>query len=302
MNEVSQSMTEQPLPMPERSQNVIMGSQSFVSVLWRSIAGELYKIRRRAMSKILSTIAIATVVLALLLTNTTASQLLPNAIYNIISFSNFIGSILFIILAGTIVGGEYSVGSIRLMLTRGPTRIQFLLAKIGAMLICVCIMLVSLIVIGIITWLVLNVPDGHRVDFSFLTGNWLLHTSLLILATILSLFTYSVLAICLSCWGKATAAGVTGVLIWWFLENAIGGLFTLLGSRMQNALGTFLVSIPDYFIGNNLNALRSNQQSYLFGDHAGTITDLHAGIVILFYLIIFGGLTWWFLQTRDITS
>lgn len=302
MSKVSQSMAEPLLPMPERSPNVIMGSQSFISVLGRSIAGELYKIRRRAMSKVLSTIAIATIILALLFTNWTSAQTLPEAIYTTLAISNFVGSILFIILAGTLVGGEYSVGSIRLMLTRGPSRLQFLLAKLGAMLICVCITLISLIGVGIITWMLLNLPVGHKIDFSFFTGNWLLHTFLFILTVMLSLFTYSMLTMCLSSWGKATAAGVTGVLIWWFLENAISGLLTLLGSRMQNAFGNFIATVPNYFIDNNLNALRSNQQNYLMGGTAGAISDLHAGIVIIVYLAVFGGLTWWSLKTGDITS
>ncbi|GER87116.1 hypothetical protein KDW_12780 [Dictyobacter vulcani] len=302
MSKVSPSMTESLLPMPERSKNVVMGNQSFISVLGRSIAGELYKIRRRAMSKVLSTIAIATIILALLFTNWTSSQPLPDAIYMTLSISNFVGSILFIILAGTIVGGEYSVGTIRLMLTRGPTRLQFLLAKLGAMLICVCITIISLIGIGIITWMLLNLPVGHKIDFSFFTGHWIQHTILFILAIMLSLFTYSMLAVCLSSWGKATAAGVTGVLIWWFLENAISGLLALLGSRLQNAFGNFLATVPDYFIDNNLNALRSNQQNYLMGNSAGAINDLHAGIVIIIYLVVFGGLTWWSLKTRDITN
>ena len=100
MSKVSPSMTEPLLPMPERSKNVIMGNQSFISVLGRSIAGELYKIRRRAMSKVLSTIAIATIILALLFTNWTSSQPLPDAIYMTLSIANFVGSILFIIQIG----------------------------------------------------------------------------------------------------------------------------------------------------------------------------------------------------------
>lgn len=302
MNNQIEATVDQPIPAPARSENVIMGSQHFMNVLGRSIAGELYKIRRRAMSKVLSTIAIVTVVLALLFTNSTSSRLFPDMIYTTISVSNFIGTILFIILAGTIVGGEYSVGSIRLMLTRGPTRIQFLLAKLGTMLVCVCIAFISLMVVGIITWMLLNLPVGHTIDWSFMNAKWLLHTGLYFLVTLLSVFTYCVLAISLSTWGKATAAGVTGVLIWWFLEGSISTLFTFLGSRMQNAFGAFFAAIPDYFIGNNLGALRTNQQNYLLGEAAGSINDLHAGIVIIVYLALCGGITWWALQTRDITN
>ncbi|GCE17911.1 ABC transporter permease [Dictyobacter kobayashii] len=302
MSNQTESTLEQPVPAPARSKNVVMGSQSFINVLGRSIAAELYKIRRRAMSKVLSTIAVVTVILALLFTNSTSSRLLPEVLNTIISVTNFIGTILFIILAGTIVGGEYSVGSIRLMLTRGPTRIQFLLAKLGAILACICIAYISLVVIGIITWMLLNLPTGRTIDLSVVNGIWLLHTVLYFLVTLLSVFTYCLLAISLSTWGKATAAGVTGVLIWWFLEGGISGLFSILGNRMQNAFGSFLAAIPDYFIGNNLGALRTNQQNYILGGAAGSIDDIHAGIVIIVYLLVFGGITWWALKARDITS
>ena len=58
------STSSQPSPIPQRSANLVMGNQGFVSVLLRSIGGELYKIRRRLMSKILLIIVVVIVVIA----------------------------------------------------------------------------------------------------------------------------------------------------------------------------------------------------------------------------------------------
>ena len=304
MSEVSSSSIEQPIPTSTRNKHVIMGSQSFISILGRAIAGELYKIRRRKMSKVLGTIAVMTVILASIFISyfPSGKPSLQNAFFTSITVTNFVGTLLLIILAGTIVGGDYSHGCIRLLLSRGPSRLQFLLAKLGAMLICVFIMLIALLIIGIITWLLVNLLEAHTLALSPLTGSQIVHTLLYVLTTALSLFTYCVLTISLSNWGRATAAGVTSVLIWWFLEGGIITLFSIVGSRFNNAFGAFLQAIPDYLIGNNLSALRANQEGYLTGQLQGSISDIHAGVVVLVYLIVFIGITWWMLQTRDVTN
>src|SRR5689334_528794 len=59
------SMPQQPVPVAERSASVVMGRQDFLSVLLRSIGGELYKIRRRLMSKVLLLIGALTIMVAL---------------------------------------------------------------------------------------------------------------------------------------------------------------------------------------------------------------------------------------------
>jgi ABC-type transport system involved in multi-copper enzyme maturation permease subunit len=173
----------------------------------------------------------------------------------------------------------------------------------GAMLACVFILLIPLLLVGIITGALLNLGIGVSYDFSFLTGHWLLYALLYILATALSLFTYSLLAIGLATLGKATAAGVTGALIWWFLEGIIGNLLNIVGSFNKGALGSFLQAIPNYYIGNNLSALRDNLYSEMTNATGQTsISTLHALLVIIAYLIIFAGVAWWVQKSRDITN
>jgi ABC-type transport system involved in multi-copper enzyme maturation permease subunit len=304
MSDMSSATMEQPISAPERNEHVVMGSQNFISILGRSIVGELYKIRRRKMSKVLGTIAIVTAILASIFTSTatTTAPSLQSVLVDSITVANFIGVLLLIIMAGTIVGEEYSQGSIRLLLSRGPTRVQFLLAKIGAMLVCVFIVLISLVAVSIITWAIFGLPKGHTIAVEPLTGLQFLHILLYILATILSLFTYCVLTISLSSWGKATAAGVTAVLIWWFLEGGISSIFTIVGGKFDNAFGLFLQAIPSYLIGNNLSILRMNQEYYLTSGINRSDSNLQAGLVVLVYLLVSTGITWWTLQTRDITN
>jgi ABC-type transport system involved in multi-copper enzyme maturation permease subunit len=349
MSSTSQTATEHGIPTPKRSDTVVMGRQGFVSVLLRSICGELYKIRRRAMSKILLLIAIGIMIiafsfsaLAALAATSSLSRVsctidsrgqqhcvprsqadiekqkedasaplrLPGSLSTSVSVINFIGTISLVILIGSIVGGEYAVGTIRLMLTRGPTRTQFLLAKIGAVLVCILITLFLLILVGIIVGALFNLTTGIAVGFSFVTGEWVLHAVLYILVAALGLFIYSMIALCLATLGKTTAAGIVGALIWWFLESALGAVLTTVGYLNKGPVGNFLRSIPDYFIGSNISALLDNQNQYLISGatQATLITNTHAAsdiratLVLVAYLVAFIGVAWWIQQLRDITN
>ncbi|GCE11317.1 ABC transporter permease [Tengunoibacter tsumagoiensis] len=344
----SQSQFEPMIATPVRSKNVIMGSQNYLNVLFRSIGGELYKLRRRLMPKIVLLVASLVVIAAFALISTTAiyqasrspesfggftcnnseecSQAavshdqgvqlkhqaveaaasplhLPGSLNQAVGIVNFIGVIVLVILTATIVGGEYSVGTIRIMLSRGPTRTQFFLAKLGTVLIAIFGTLLFLVVVGIITGALFNLIPGGTIDFSFLTGTWLLHAFLLLLIATLGIFTYCSIAFCLSTLGKATAAGLAGGLIWWFLESIIAPILTFIGSSIGGGFGDFLKAVPDYFIGPNISALLINQNVYLENDvKASPISDLHALLVILAYLIVLLGGSWWVQQNRDVTN
>src|SRR5258707_12614928 len=67
MSATPQATTEGDLLLPSRTSSVILGRQDYLSVLLRLTGMELYKVRRRTMSKVLGMMAIAIVVLIFLL-------------------------------------------------------------------------------------------------------------------------------------------------------------------------------------------------------------------------------------------
>lgn len=343
---------------PTRQQSVIMGRQDFLSVLLRLLGVELYKIRRRSMSKVLSIIYMLSVVgifvvfgaIVIFILNTPtdtflppqcsqvqqpntnigppclnhaptqtdlaqAQQLkqedvnrnteplhLPGSLNLAGQIARSMGLILIIILAGTIVGGEYGVGTVRLMLTRSPTRTQFLLSKIGALLVCIIIGFLGVLVLGVVTGAVFNFATGGQQNLNFLSWGWIGHALLYVLVGMLGLFVYAMMALFLATLGRATAAGVAGALAWSLLEGPIGGGIALLGTLIRGPLGDFLKAIPDYFIGTNSGALLDNQSSYVFQAQPSSLSDLHALLVLAIYLVIFIGLAWWVNERRDITN
>ena len=355
--------SEQPTPMPAqaRTDTVVMGRLDFMSVLFRLIGVELYKFRRRPMSKVLSIIGVSLMILVFLalslgelyslnapvssflspqcssiqnpqsaanpngqpcldhaptqaelaqaeqsrqeqLRSTSSPLRLPLSLYAAVQFISVVGLVLLIIVAGTVVGGEYSVGTVRLMSTRGPTRLQYLVAKVGAILICIVVGFVFIVLIGLVTGALLNLISGIATDTSFLNNGGLNHMLLYALIAMFGLFVYTMLSLFLATAGRATAAGVAGALVWWVLESVLSGILGIVALLIKGPFGDFLKAVPDYFISNNLSALLQNQSQYFLGGGPSTLSDLHALIVLFVYIALFIGLSIFISLRRDITN
>ncbi len=308
-------------PAPARTSLVHLGRQDFMSVMFRLVGMELYKLRCRMMSKVLGIISVLTVVIVFLLlallsavesTHTTSVLLrLPLSLYVTMQIAFTLGRILIVILVGVIVGAEYSAGTIRLLFTRGPSRTQFLLSKIGVAICCIVIGMLGITLITIPLGEVLNLLTGVGTSFSA-SAAWVGHALLYLLITMLGLFVYAMMALFLATLARSTAAGIAGVLVWALLiEPVLGAVFNGIASLTNGATAGFLRAIPDYFIGNNVSALQQNQEVVLFPGslaqlaaqaNPSPLSDGHALLVLAGYLILFIGLAWWINERRDITN
>jgi ABC-type transport system involved in multi-copper enzyme maturation permease subunit len=323
MKSSSRAISESSTPPTGRASSVLMGRQDYMSALLRLTGMELYKIRHRMMSKALIFISIISTVslfgllalAAFLMTkNSTplegiqrfsASLRLPDSLGLVVQLLLTLGQILIIILVSTIVGGEYTDKTVRLMLTRGPTRTQFLLSKIGAAIVSVVLGAVGISLLGILTGLIFNFTTGITPTFDFFSLSWLGHALLYLLVTMLGLITFAMMALFLSTLGRATAAGLAGVLTWSFLIEPAISVIGLFGRTITGPLGSFFQSLPDYLIGSNINALLQNQYPYVFPLSAGSqitqaSTDIHALLVLTVYLVVFIGIALWVNRRRDV--
>ena len=353
MNVTPQTSTQGEPPLLTRTSSVILGRQDYLSVLLRLIGMELYKARRRVMSKVLGIIAFAIAILLFLLISIgtffvlnappetfappcqvlsgqapgsqppncpqlSAAQLaqarqdalqtaseplrLPNSLGIIEQFAMPPGVILIIILVGSMAGGEFSIGTVRLIFTRGPTRTQFLLAKAGAAIVCTVIGVLLMFITGVLTGQLLNLASGIGQNSNFFSVDWLGHTILYLLAAMLNWFMYAAIAIFFGTLGRSTVAGMMGALTWFIAELILGGILNLAGIFNRGPFGDFLRAIPDYFIGNNVGALVQNQGQYIFGSSASSLSNLHALLVLVVYFAAFIGLAWWVNVRRDVTN
>ncbi|HLI07846.1 MAG TPA: ABC transporter permease [Ktedonobacteraceae bacterium] len=304
MNFVEPAMPEPRTSRPARSSSVMMGRQDFLSTVLRLTSTELYKIRRRAMSKVMGIIALATILFTYLFAPFISQDLvhLPLSVTVAVEVPRLLGIVLTIVLVGTIVGGEYGIGTIRLMLTRGPSRIQFLLGKIGAALACIMLGLLFMFLAGILLGqavsLFINVPT----NWHFFSLDWLGRVLLYLLSAMFGLCIYAMMALFLAILGRSSTAGVAGAMTWSLLEPVFGLLVSTVGERIHGPLGAFFVSIPDYLISNNVGVLLQNESIFLTHDQPATLSNLHALLVLALYLLVFFGLSWWLLERRDITN
>ncbi len=281
---VAQDLLPEPAVSPvTRASSVHIGREDFVSVLLRLIGMELYKIRRRMMSKVLISISVIATM----------------GLFALIALAAFLT-----IKNGTTVE-EIQLFTQSLRLPRGPTRTQLLLAKAGTAVVCIVFGVIGITLLGVFTGMLLNIWTGIPQILDFLNAAWLGHMLLYLLIVMLSLTMYAIMALSLSTLGRATAAGLAGVLTWIFLVEPVIEALSFL-RNIGGAAGSFFQSLPDYLIGTNITTLLQNQGQYLFPSQASlqppAQSDLHALLVLAVYLLIFLGAAWWISVRRDVTN
>lgn len=237
--------------------------------------------------------------------NIASLLILPNAqnTLNTVIIQMSILVITLIIVAGTIVGGDYSFGTIRLLFTRGPTRVQFLLAKVLALATYSVIGILIMTLVGILLGYVLYPISGLSPDFHFFTAAWLGHALLILLVQMLGWLVYTMIALFFGVVGRSTVAGIVGGITWLFLELLLNNILPFLANVIGGSVGKFLGAIPDYFISSNISALIQNQyHGMAMGSGASSsLSDLHSVLVLAGYLIVCIGLSCLLTIRRDVT-
>lgn len=340
-------------PDVTRTAPIVMGRKDYLSVLLRLIGMDVYKVRRRLLSKMLlfvGTFVIVFVFLALGIvvlhfatepaTSFVPSQCGPTPqvsaagcithqpatladmqrekqriVNGGAQFLNMPGvwyaeehffilplAVLGIILAGALVGGEYSLGTVRLMFTRGPTRLQFLMAKIVVLVIYVVPTIVILMLLGMAIGAIMAQLAGVSTDFSFLTADHTGHFVLYLLLAILYWYAYMLMALFFGTVGRSTVAGIVGPLIVLAIEPLVSSSITVLTNNGSGGFTDFMKHIPDYFLGNNLTSLLHNQGHILSFSDAGPYSNGHSLLVVAAYMLVFMGVSCWLTVRRDVTS
>ncbi len=210
--------------------------------------------------------------------------------------------ILVIILVGSMVGSEYSLGTVRLLFTRGPTRLQFLLAKLVTSILCIVPAILFLTVLGVVLGEVLYSIFGFTTRWSFFTANWLGHTLLFVLFEALAWFMYAMLALFVGTLARSTVASIVAPFIWSIVETVLRELISAFTNGSSGTVSNGVKAIPDYFIGNNVVVLLDNQGHVVFGGSPSSLSDVHALSVLAAYLVVFIGLSCWLTMKRDVTN
>ncbi|HET9999776.1 MAG TPA: ABC transporter permease subunit [Ktedonobacteraceae bacterium] len=223
----------------------------------------------------------------------------------------FTGFFLLIVTA-RMVGQEYQLGTIRVLLSRGVGRLQLLFAKLLTMTIIALILLI----VGILVNLLLNIIliagiAGNLNSLSALTSQFWSDSGIYVLYVLLNMGVSILLATAMAVIGRASVFGIAAALAFFPLDN-FGTVIMLLANRVTHS--DFWLSITAYFLGPNLNqmptALTGNratsigfgplQTTDLSGSHGILVDGTHTLVVAAVYAAIFAAVAIWLTWKRDV--
>ena len=222
--------------------------------------------------------------------------LLPNSI--LLAFTMLQGTlfILVSILAAAALGGEYGWGTLRTVLTKGTGRWQFMLAKVLALMVTALAGLVVAAATVALSSLIIGL-FGLEGDSLQGSAEWL-NVPIKMGTLLLSFLPYVMLALLATALTSSTALGITAFVVYYLIETT--------ASPILNNFDWFQ-RISEYLLSPNVTTVL--QASYgevsisINGSGDAAQPDiLHAVLVLAAYAVVFGALTFWLFQRRDITG
>ncbi len=227
---------------------------------------------------------------------------LPGSLQLVFLVSVNVLVLLIILLAGISVGSEYTLGTVRLLYTRGPSRLQFLWAKVGAIAVCIALGMLLFAGITIALGIALQPVSQLPLNWGFFSAQWLGQAGLYLLACMLDWFVFAIMALFFATLGRSNVVGIVGPFIWLFAEEILTRLIFTLAAGSNGPLAESLRAIPTYFAGNAAANLIQNQGVVVFQGTGGLASSLHAGFVVAAYLVIFIGFSGWLTVHRDVKN
>ncbi len=286
------------------------------------VRGEFFKIFRQWTTWILLVLYLGVLILPYII-EFTAPDLKANIqtdplhfYYNVLSIGLSIvrvfSGIYLLVLGARVVGLEYQLGTIRVLLSRGVGRLQLLSAK----LLMVAIVALALLVIGLILNYLMSLilvagVTGNLNAYSALNGQFWSDAWTFVLTILLNMAVTILLAITASVVGRSLSFGLSAALILFPIDN-IGTVIMTLSYRVTHS--DFWLSATAYFLGPNLNAMPTAVSGKLesigatplyFVDQAGQahgilVDGTHTVVVAVVYGVIFAVIALVLTWRRDV--
>jgi ABC-type transport system involved in multi-copper enzyme maturation permease subunit len=268
------------------------------------LRSEVFRLRRRWMTTVLLLVVVlgvAAVYIILWLVYINASpveqldqadELSVRAVPDIgMDVVNFLGSIVTVILAASIIGTEFGWGTIRALLPRARSRIELITAKLITLaLFDVLIVLAGFVTATIFSSVIANVEGLDTSLSSEFWGDAIQSIAI----NLFVLLPYSALAFFVAVLTRSNAAGIAIGLA---ILLAEGIIVAILG-----ALSDALDWIGDLLFTNNMTAILNENNP----GGRGSTSDLpgtgQAIFVLVVWIVLLVGGSFWFFQRRDVTS
>jgi ABC-2 type transport system permease protein len=285
----------------------------------RLIGAELFKLRKRLMTRVLLFVLVGIMILLYLLL-LAASKVaipahgpaeigeiqnllgLPVAIPFALSILSSFGSVLAVILMASSVGNEYNWRTIRTVLICSESRFKLLGAKLISTGTLVLIGLAVGVATGFIMSLITTAIGGYSFDFSFATGGYLWDQFLQFWRTFFVLIPYVLLGFLFAIVGRSAMPGIAlgiGIL---FLESLVTTFMSLAGG--------WIAKVPDYLLAANIRAITSLAglpEGFSAGMGGGNTSIQMPGVIHAFttlgiYSLVFIVVAFYLFRKRDVTG
>ncbi len=220
---------------------------------------------------------------------------------NLTLFRVFTG-IFLLVLTANVIGLEYQLGTIRILLARGVGRLQLLATKLLAVaLVAIILLVVGLLLNAILLCVGISAVTGNLNALQSLTPTFWSDMQVYVLTIALSMGVTILLAAAVSVLGRSLAFGLSVALIWFPADN-IGSIVLLYAYRLTHY--DFWQNISAYLLGPNLNAMPTVlTPRNLFSIGITPLVNVdgtHTLLVALVYSLIFAAVAFVLMWRRDV--
>jgi ABC-2 type transport system permease protein len=276
------------------------------------VHGELFKISRQWSMWIMLLLFISFIVLPYLISFTVGNLKDTLSIHPLnyfysqaaenLGFLRVFSGFVLLILTARVVGQEYDLGTIRILLARGVGRVQLLLSKLTAIVIwAIILLLIGLALNTLLTVALVGEATGNLNAFSFLTSRFWYDIVMYTLAVVISMGSTILMATAVTVIGRSLAFGLSVSIIWFPVDNILVTLLLLAYTLTKNS---FWPNVSAYLLGPNLNVM-SGALSGIEGGGLGSaplvnVDGAHTLVVTLVYALIFAVVAIVLIWKRDI--
>jgi ABC-type transport system involved in multi-copper enzyme maturation permease subunit len=270
------------------------------------VGGELLKIRRQPANWPLSLIALAAVMLVALLSSGGGRQAsepdgIARAVVDPLTVTLQVGvGIPLLVLSVRVVGQEYQLGTVRVLVARGTGRVRLLLAKLAALGIAAA---ATAVVTGAMTVGALWLVEPEAVQAAVAAAAAISRDAgLNLLAVGLSLAACVLLGVFVATLGRSVVFGLALALVWFPVDNIALLVLPALTVFTRMPLWD---GVTPYLLGGNLNtmvqALEPGRRAVVFlVSPEPQVDGQHAILVVVAYLTVFLAATLLLTWQRDI--
>ena len=220
---------------------------------------------------------------------------LPGSLIDALTLMHGMGVILLAIMAASLVGSEFGWGTMRMVLSRGTGRWQLLSAKLMLM----ALLAAAALAIVAAATAISSAIIGALVSEQVVSQQEWAEAATAFGRTLFSVLPYIALAGLATVVTSSSMAGITTAIAYFFIELFSAALLISLSDWGQN--------VADYMPGRNITAWMMGsghenldgifRTSTPVGDFPGM---LHAFVVLTVYVLVLGGLAFWWFQRKDI--